>query len=138
MKFNSSFVHTKKLEIAELDVKLQHDPFNAMLLQKHKFLSDDLSKDLHREELDFRQKSSIKWLDVGGANTVYFHNSFRIRHVKQTIRSLKTQDNEFVTERDDIARQATLYFQNLWSDSSPVSDFTPVPKKKLTSSAKIA
>ncbi|XP_059076363.1 uncharacterized protein LOC131875739 [Cryptomeria japonica] len=68
-----------------------------------------------REEIFWKQKSRIDWLQEGDRNTAFFHNSVKARRQGNSISSLVSQDGAQLSSSADISREAVNYFSNLFS-----------------------
>ncbi|CAL1370121.1 unnamed protein product [Linum trigynum] len=65
------------------------------------------------EESFFRQKSRIRSIQEGDANTAYFHAMVRIRNHKQTIMKLVRDDNTEVIEVKEMGEVAVALYKRL-------------------------
>lgn len=63
------------------------------------------------EESFYRQKSCLRWLQVGDQNTSVFHRAAQARASRNAIQSLTTASGEVLTASDDIRREAVTHFQ---------------------------
>ena len=63
------------------------------------------------EKKFFKQKSCVRWLQVGDRNTKFFHSVIQTQAAKNTIRSLVTAQGEVLTSQSDIKKEAVTYFQ---------------------------
>ncbi|XP_057862719.1 uncharacterized protein LOC131071037 [Cryptomeria japonica] len=68
-----------------------------------------------REEIFWKQKSRIDWLQEGDRNIAFFHNSVKARRQGNSISSLVSQDGAQLSSSADISREAVNYFSNLFS-----------------------
>ncbi|XP_059064720.1 uncharacterized protein LOC131044660 [Cryptomeria japonica] len=68
-----------------------------------------------REEIFWKQKSRIDWLQEGDRNTAFFHNSVKARRQGNSISSLVSHDGAQLSSSADISREAVNYFSNLFS-----------------------
>ena len=77
------------------------------------------------EEKFFKQKSCIRWLQVGDRNTIFFHRMVQTRAAKNTIRSLVNAHGEVLTSQADIKKEAVTYFQTfLQSQDATTEEIT--------------
>ncbi|XP_013601599.1 PREDICTED: uncharacterized protein LOC106309068 [Brassica oleracea var. oleracea] len=63
------------------------------------------------EEKVLSQKEKMHWLNVGDGNNTSFHNSVKIRAVKNSIREIQKEDGSIVTTQEEIKAEAVNYFQ---------------------------
>lgn len=63
------------------------------------------------EEKVLSQKAKMHWLNVGDGNNTSFHNSVKIRAVKNSIREIQKEDGSIVTTQEEIKAEAVNYFQ---------------------------
>lgn len=67
------------------------------------------------ENAILRQKSQLHWLKYGDANSSYFHAVIRGRR-RMFIRTVKTDDGEWIQGDDAIATADCQHFQNYWKN----------------------
>lgn len=68
-----------------------------------------------REEIFWKQKSHIDWLQEGDRNTSFFHNSVKARRQGNSISSLVLQDGVQLSSFVDMSKEVFNYFSNLFS-----------------------
>jgi hypothetical protein len=88
-------------------------------LQKEKTLTWEFNENLRKEDLLWKQKSRVQWLTSPSLNTKFFHVSTIIRRRKNAIDFLKNDNNEWLSDRNDIGACFVQFFQNLFSSSNP-------------------
>jgi hypothetical protein len=88
-------------------------------LKKEKTLSWEFNENLRREELLWKQKSRVQWLTSPCLNTKFFHVSTIIRRRKNAIDFLKNDNNEWLSDRNDIGSCFVQFFQDLFTSSNP-------------------
>jgi exonuclease III len=89
-------------------------------LSRAEFLAiKDLEEWELREEIFWKQKSRVDWLQEGDRNTAFFHNSVKARRQGNTISSLVLADGNRISSCGDISREAVHYFSNLFSKEAP-------------------
>ena len=96
----------------------QLDPTESNL-QKEKTLTWEFNENLRREELLWKQKSRVQWLTSPTLNTKFFHVSTIIRRRKNAIDFLKNENNEWLSNRNDIGSSFVQFYKNLFSSSNP-------------------
>ncbi|KAL9672487.1 hypothetical protein QQ045_028738 [Rhodiola kirilowii] len=77
-------------------------------------LEDELDEWLEREELWWRQRSRVEWLQHEDRNTAYFHEKPSQRRRRNHIDRIKDQAGEFCEAETQIASIITNYFQEIF------------------------
>ncbi|KAM6545112.1 hypothetical protein CsatB_025848 [Cannabis sativa] len=114
-KHNSLFktkISQLNLEIDQLQNKM------ALTLEESRrlgHLKSALDSLLYKEEIYWRQRARVKWLNAGDRNTNFFHKHASFRKKTNTIKFLKTEDGSVVNTHEGIVTLITDYFQNLFS-----------------------
>ena len=62
------------------------------------------------EEGFLKQKSKVHWLDVGDGNNNFFHNSAKIREIRNTIHEIQRADGLVIKEEEGIKKEAEEFF----------------------------
>lgn len=62
------------------------------------------------EEEVLKQRSKVHWLDVGDGNNHYFHNSAKIREVRNAIHEVQREDGSIAQTEDEIKKEAESFF----------------------------
>lgn len=75
---------------------------------------------LEREEILWRQKSRIKWLQEGDGNTKFFHASVENKKKNHILEHMVLEDGTVLKSVDDIHEGAVQFFKELLS-VSPIS-----------------
>ncbi len=68
-----------------------------------------------REEIFWKQKSRINWLQEGDRNIAFFHNSVKARRHGNSLSSLVLPDGTQIYSCEAISREAVNYFSDLFS-----------------------
>ncbi|XP_071933198.1 uncharacterized protein [Coffea arabica] len=63
----------------------------------------------------WRQKSRIKWIQEGDANTAFFHSVVRQRRASNYISGIRSATGQWLSEAEDIKSSAAAFFQALFS-----------------------
>ena len=71
-----------------------------------------------REEIFWKQKARIEWLQEGDKNTAFFFNSVKARQHGNAISSLVTDRGEVISSTQDIANEVVHYFASLFREDS--------------------
>ena len=84
--------------------------------QEHDLLSqiEDRSK---QEEILWKQKSRIKWLQEGERNTSFFHRSTIQHRMHNRITLLKNIDGTILETYTDIKSELVMFYEDLLSGS---------------------
>ena len=103
---------------AREEVKCSHssllgDPFNPILIEKHKSFLKNFHTAIWIEEEILKQKSRLQWLEVGDKNSRYFHMSIKARRNRKRIFILEKLDGKFTSTCDEAKEEAIRYFKSL-------------------------
>ncbi|WOL06049.1 hypothetical protein Cni_G14781 [Canna indica] len=117
--------------------RLQHQlhaltPANSLdySIQK-KTLEAELHQALKDEEIYWRQKSRIKWLQEGDRNTRYFHACTKARRTFNNIPRIKNSANEWVEGVEQVAQVALSHFKNKFCSSNPTDISRHLQAKRM-------
>ncbi|XP_043697151.1 uncharacterized protein LOC122647921 [Telopea speciosissima] len=113
----SQHVQECKDKFAAIQLQIQSDNLNCQLTA-----ALELSLLLSQEESFLRQKSRIKWLELGDSNSAYFHRSMKSRSNFNSILQLVALDGSPVTNVKDIKDMAVNYFKDLFTGSLDAAD----------------
>ncbi|XP_019260681.1 PREDICTED: uncharacterized protein LOC109238650 [Nicotiana attenuata] len=86
---------------------------DEILVAKEKVMKIQLEKWLGVEESIMRQKSRVKWLKLGDANTTYFFASMKNRCSQNKIRRIIKGNGSTVQTRKDIEEEVIGFYQQL-------------------------
>ncbi|XP_043705604.1 uncharacterized protein LOC122655477 [Telopea speciosissima] len=115
-----------KERLASIQVRLQTDMHNTILAETEKDLTVELSTLLSREESFLKQKSRIKWLDLGDSNSAYFHRSVKANVNANFITQLSSTDGSLATTVKDIKDLAVHHFKGIFN--APMMDYVPLQR----------
>lgn len=76
------------------------------------------------EEMFYKQKSCVKWLEVEDMNTPFFHQEVQSRNARNAIKSLLSSSREVLTNASAIKKETVDHFQRFLQtqpDTSSVS-----------------
>ena len=74
-----------------------------------------------REEIFWKQKSRVDWLQEGDRNTAFFHNTVKARRSGNSITSLVSTSGDQLFSKEAISLEAKRYFSQLFSKEEPCS-----------------
>lgn len=63
------------------------------------------------EEEYLKQKSKVHWLDVGDGNNTFFHNSAKIREIRNAIYEVQREDGTIAKTTEDVKEEAGNFFK---------------------------
>jgi hypothetical protein len=95
----------------------------------------ELNELLKREEIMWRQRSRVQWLQEGNHNTKYFHNKANQRRRKNAIMSLKDEHGVAQEEPLEIEQIVVNYFSQIYMSTNPQNfgSIMEVVKRSVTS-----
>ncbi|KAF3787115.1 Transposon TX1 uncharacterized protein [Nymphaea thermarum] len=97
-----------------LRVQIEVKKGNLNAIQKETEYREQLSHILLMEEIYWRQKSRIKWLKDGDANTKFFHESVKSKRRRNKINAI-TVDGRKLEEEEDIRKAFHDHLSHLLS-----------------------
>ena len=77
-----------------------------------------LSRALSMEESLWKQRSRVKWLQLGDRNTKFFHSVVKQRRMQAVIHGIQDCNQEWVTEDELVGAEAVRYFSTLFSNEN--------------------
>lgn len=85
------------------------------------------------EEVYWRMKSRVQWLQDGDKNTKFFHAQTLKRRRRNVIRGLEEEDDSWCTDDQRLCDIAINYFQQLFTTDQPtnVMDLFPCVESKV-------
>ncbi|XP_030479464.2 uncharacterized protein LOC115696715 [Cannabis sativa] len=81
-------------------------------------LQSQLDSLLLKQEVFWKQRSKVHWLQAGDRNTKYFHKTASIRKRGNFIRSLKCENGQKVSTFPEISQEILTYFSTLFTSQS--------------------
>ena len=90
------------------DVLIQDEAWAIKLLEEWEL----------REEMYWKQKSKIEWLQEGEKNTAFFFNSVKARRHGNSILRLVNDRGEHLSSFLEIFREVVQYFESLFREDS--------------------
>ena len=72
-----------------------------------------------REEIFWKKKSWVDWLQEGDRNTTFLHNTVKARRSGNSITSLVSTSGDQLFSKEEISLEATRYFSQLFSKEEP-------------------
>lgn len=81
-----------------------------------------LEKLLHKEEIYWKQRCRVDWLNEGDRNTAYFHKFTFARRKRNYIHRLRENDNSLISTQEDLENHITGYYSQLFSSQNPMME----------------
>jgi hypothetical protein len=82
-------------------------------------IKQEINQLLLSEELHWRQRSRMVWLEVGDRNTKYFHQYANQRKKTNGIQGFRNEANVWCDSEQQMEDIAVTYFQNIFTTSGP-------------------
>ncbi|KAL0561777.1 hypothetical protein IC582_002218 [Cucumis melo] len=98
------------MDIAQREV--ERNPLSDVLSRQASLATETFWTAVRLEEASLRQKSKVRWLNLGDQNTAFFHRSVRSRLSRNSLLSLVDSDGSRVSSHDGVAQLAVNYFSN--------------------------
>lgn len=99
------------LEIEDIQKNIEDNQSDALLAKEGELLKE-FEIVLEQEEVIWFQKSREKWVIRGDRNTKFFHMSAIIRRRRNRVEMLKNNDNQWVSEAQELEEIAVDYFKS--------------------------
>nr|XP_027086510.1 uncharacterized protein LOC113708247 [Coffea arabica] len=113
-------VRQKEEEVRLAEVRVESDDSDAARVHLH-LAKGQLRAALRVEELFWKQKARVRWLQEGDRNTRFFHSVVKNRRVRSIIHRIRNGQGEWVESDDGIGAEAIRYFEGLFTDQRPAS-----------------
>ncbi|XP_059627713.1 uncharacterized protein LOC132270551 [Cornus florida] len=97
----------------------------ATVEAQYPILKKELAKAWGNEEIFWKQKSRLSWLNLGDKNTAFFHRKTMIRRRKNEISGIEDDQGIWHDVANVMRGTAEQYFRSLFTSESlnPISDF---------------
>ncbi|KAF6167641.1 hypothetical protein GIB67_031224 [Kingdonia uniflora] len=123
---------TLESEVMSLQLQLEDDFTNDLIKKRYLAKTKLLNRWEETEEMDWRQKSRIKWLLAGDRNTSFFHSTTNARNAKALITEIINSTGRVITSLTLIQEHIINYYTSKFSakDTQHCSThFEQLPKR---------
>lgn len=77
-----------------------------------------------KENVKWKQRAKLNWIQKGDKNSKYFHTCASQRHKKNWINQIRDGRNRLWTEKEDIKEAFHDYFKGIYTSSNPSREDT--------------
>ncbi|KAG2312978.1 hypothetical protein Bca52824_024535 [Brassica carinata] len=105
---------TAKVEALQRDLLTRPDTVTAVEEHRER---DKLNILLNAEQKFYRQRSRVRWADVGDRNTPFFHKTVTQRNSQNHIHFLRDENDTFLGTSVGIKSHAADYFKNILGET---------------------
>ncbi|KAL6348507.1 hypothetical protein AAG906_009967 [Vitis piasezkii] len=102
-------------DLSRIDLFEQEGNLNPDLVLERTLRRRELEDVLLKEEVQWRQKSRVKWIKEGDCNSKFFHRVATGRRSRKFIKSLISERGETLNNIEDIFEEIVNFFGNLYS-----------------------
>ncbi|RVW96808.1 Transposon TX1 uncharacterized 149 kDa protein [Vitis vinifera] len=102
-------------DLSRIDLIEQEGNLNPDLVLERTLRRKELEDVLLKEEVQWRQKSRVKWIKEGDCNSKFFHRVATGRRSRKFIKSLISERGETLNNIEDIYEEIVNFFGNLYS-----------------------
>ncbi|XP_019259894.1 PREDICTED: uncharacterized protein LOC109237950 [Nicotiana attenuata] len=99
--------------LIDLQVETRNYRKQEELADEEKEIKQQLEKWVEIEESIFKQKSRVKWLQLGDANNAYFHACMKNRTAQNQIQRLNTLDGHIAQNEKEVELEIVKFYQTL-------------------------
>ena len=85
-------------------------------------LQEDLNGLLEKEDIFWKQRSKVSWMNAGDKNTKFFHAQCSQRRQTNRISGLRDDSGVWHSDMAKVSELAIEYFQNIFSSSNPTEE----------------
>ncbi|XP_020412737.1 uncharacterized protein LOC109947231 [Prunus persica] len=117
--------------------------FSPFLSNLEKHLQQEFEDLLDQEDVFWKQKSRVSWLQGGDRNTKFFHITTLVRRRRNRIERLKDINGDWISSKEGLKTLAVEYFHGLFLDDvvdiirSPLPSLFPhIPEADLAAVSK--
>lgn len=113
--WNFGSIKKRKKELTDRLEELEAKNFTDEIKTEKKAVEAELDEVLAREETMWFQRSRALWLKEGDKNTKFFHSKASHRRSRNCIRRLEVDNGRVIQNKEEIAKELTSFFKNLFT-----------------------
>lgn len=98
--------------------EVRRGDINQDRVSREHFLREKLDRLEQQQDIHWRQRAHVKWLQAGDKNTAFFHAFASERKRRNTIRRLKKDDGNWVEGEESLKEHIVDYFYNIFSSEA--------------------
>ena len=102
-------------DLGRIDLIEQEGNLNLDMVSERTLKRKELEDLLLKEEVQWRQKSRVKWIKEGDYNSKFFHRVAIGRRSRKFIKSLISERGETLSNIEVISEEIVNFFGNLYS-----------------------
>lgn len=112
-------IEVAKSEIGRLELEGREHHIDQIV-----HLENQIEGDWDREEVYWKQKSHMKWLQFGDRNSSFFHASTRARRRRNFISGVEDAGGTWVTAQEGLMNEFQGFFKSLYTSEASHREFT--------------
>nr|XP_027082374.1 uncharacterized protein LOC113704698 [Coffea arabica] len=116
-------VRQKEEEVRLAEIRMESDGSEAARVQLH-LAQGRLRAALRVEEVFWKQKARVRWLQEGDRNTKFFHSVVKHRTVRSIVHKIRNDRGEWIESEAEIGAEAVRYFERLFTAQHIASSST--------------
>ncbi|RVX13392.1 Transposon TX1 uncharacterized 149 kDa protein [Vitis vinifera] len=124
-------------DLGRIDRIEQEGNLNSDLVSERTLRRKELEDLVLKEEVQWRQKSRVKWIKEGDCNSKFFHRVATGRRSRKFIKSMMSERGETLNNIEVISEEIVNFFRNLYSkpegDSWKIEgiDWAPISEESV-------
>jgi hypothetical protein len=111
----------QKIELLQKQLSLIQMRGDEVSLVEEKRLKEELNNALDMEDLKWKQRAKINWIQYGDRNSKFFHAFASYRSKKNFISKVKDKNGSLCVTKDSIEEAFVSYFKELFSAGDHVA-----------------
>ena len=122
--FGNIFQNIRQAENVVVDAEMRCEMDDSvMALENLNVVRGKLNHLLQQEEVFWKQRAKVKWIQEGDRNTNFFHAYANQKRKKGRIYRIQADEGIWLDNQKDILKAGVEFFQNLFTGENTVVDF---------------